>query len=85
MVRGTQSCGTWLEERRQQTTWKHEEIWLTGYLSGMAVALKKDILKDTDNNAIFFWVDNYCRDHSLQGLDVAGEALFYELVRNKKL
>jgi hypothetical protein len=40
-----------------------------------------DLLKETDANAIWTWMDNYCREHPLDPLYIAADTLGSELVR----
>ena len=83
-TRGARSCGIWISDKAnvQAVT---NEAWLVGFLTGMAVNSGKDILKGTDNVSIILWVDNYCRANPLQNLTRAGDTLFEELVKQKRL
>ena len=85
-IRGSRSCGTWIKDRAD-TKWLAlaEQDWLLGFLSGMAFYSSKDILNGTDNESIFLWVDNYCRANPLKSLYHAGDELFDELVKQKRL
>jgi hypothetical protein len=61
------------------------EAWLMGYLSGRASALNKDFLKGTDNESIYVWIDNYCRDNPTKDVDDAAKELVKELIQQKGL
>lgn len=76
----------WLSDR-QERGWQATttEAWLVGYLTGLAMAFEKDILKGTDNPSVFAWMDNRCKANPLSNLSTEGGALFFELVRQKKL
>ncbi len=82
-VRGVRSCGEWVSDNK--TLALGNQTWLLGYLSGIAVATRKQILSGTDNQSIYLWVDNYCRANPLQSLSDAGADLYFELVKQKNL
>ncbi len=85
--RGSRSCRKWTEERVQaegQDKLNKMPIlitksWFLGYLSGRASRTSRDVLKGTDNESIFLWLDNYCSERPQQDLDSAGLALEQEL------
>jgi hypothetical protein len=81
--RGARSCGVWMSDKAKFSV--AHEAWLVGFLTGMALYSDKDILKGTDNESIFLWIDNYCRANPLHNLTRAGDALFEELVKQKRL
>lgn len=83
-VRGSRSCGTWLEER-QRDKHQYAEAWLVGFLSGMAFESDKDFLSGTDNASLDAWMDNYCRRNPLQSMYKGAEGLMMELIRQKGL
>ena len=86
-VRGARSCGQWIELRKTLDAVEAvaQESWFVGYLSGMAAYSDTDILKGTDNPSIFLWLDNYCRAKPLKRIDDAGDELFLELKKQKRL
>src|SRR5713101_6780211 len=65
---GTQfSCGTWVQERSlaQHPKRAQAEAWIVGYLSGVNNSgTGSDMLLGLDE-AIYSWMDNYCRSHPL--------------------
>ena len=85
-VVGTRSCGAWVANSREagfaQAT---DQTWLVGYLSGIAIGMSKDFLKDIDSPSIYLWVDSYCQAHPLLRIDNAGTALALELIKQKRL
>ena len=85
-IRGFTSCGTWVKET-QEDGWGivTSRMWLLGYLSGKASGSGKDVLRGTDNDSIFLWVDNYCKANPLKDIGDAGAALFSELAKKKGL
>jgi hypothetical protein len=74
------SCGTWTMER---TTGGNQalEYWVLGYLSGVNAlgSNDADILANTDANAVWAWMDNYCHQHPLDKLPTAVGPLLHEL------
>ena len=80
------SCGDWVKERKIDSVFQTiSKKWIFGYLSGLAAASGKDILRGTGNESIFLWIDNYCQVNPLKSSDDAGNALFRELVKEKRL
>ena len=77
------SCETWTEVRRTRQTQTSQalEFWVTGFLSGANVFDDTDInfLKGMDSNAIYAWIDNYCKANPLERLPDAAYALTREL------
>jgi len=85
-IRGSASCGQWISDGRQNSERALlSERWLVGFLSGMAFHSGKDFIKGTDNPSIFLWVSNYCQANPLKEIVDAGNALFNELVKQKRL
>jgi hypothetical protein len=63
-----QSCGSWVEARKQDG-WRALAMqqWALGYLSGAAVHSENlNPLRGVDAAAVWLWFDNYCRGHPLQ-------------------
>lgn len=79
------SCGQWVSSRADRTNQVKPpgESWITGYLSGAARESGEDLLKGTDNESLFLWVDNYCRANPLHHLSEAAFRLSVELVKRK--
>ena len=85
-IRGLISCGVWVKDRVEKEIGEVvNEMWLIGYLSGLATGANSDFLRGSDNESIFLWVDNYCRANPLKNLDDAGIYLAYELQKQKGL
>jgi len=83
-IRGVRSCGYWISGKATVQGGANE-AWLLGVLSGMALYSDKDILKGTDNESIYLWMDNYCRANPLKSISNGGDVLFEELLKQKKL
>lgn len=82
---GVPSCGSWVEGRSAEG-WPQvvNKFWLNGYVSGIALDSGIDFLKNTDNNSVFLWVDNYCKANPLSDLHEAGYWLVVELKKRNK-
>jgi hypothetical protein len=78
---GGHSCGTWLETRQNQDAARvGRESWVLGYVSGANSSKDgDDFLVEPDAQAIFAWLDNYCRQHPLERLVKASSMLIDEL------
>ena len=79
---GSNSCGAWTEERARDNQrvqlWKG---WLLDFVSGANIYGNSDILAGADAQAIYGWVDNYCRAHPLDRVFDGAVALVSELLR----
>lgn len=83
-IRGVQSCGDWVQERNSNN-FGGDQIWLVGYMSGIARGTGKDFLIGTDNPSIFLWMDNYCRQNPLKNMADGGDDLFQELKKKNNI
>jgi len=75
--RGAITCETWLAQRPRNS--KAAEAWLLGYLSGLAQERDRDLPDIMDDEALFRWVDDYCRSHPKATSAVAGVQLMSKL------
>jgi len=58
------------------------EEWVLGFVSGANIYDDSaEMLKQTDQHAIFAWVDDYCRTHPVELVDDASFELTQELLR----
>jgi hypothetical protein len=77
------SCGAWLETRRSQGATEVFQVqgWVLGYVSGANAGRNDDtdFLVEPDAEALFAWLDNYCRQHPLDKLTTASNALIHDL------
>lgn len=84
-IAGAPSCGTWVKDRASKD-WPElaDTMWLLGYLSGIATTSRSYFLRDTKNDSLTLWVDNYCQANPLDYLNDAGDKLASELIRRSK-
>jgi hypothetical protein len=77
------SCVTWTKERSNQYSIMSLEMqrWATGFLSGANAASStfKDRLEGIDADAVYAWLDNYCRQNPLEIFPEAVSNLSREL------
>lgn len=77
---GTSSCGRWVEMREDGRAGPMEG-WLMGYLSGKAEGQRVDVLRTTDNQAAYVWMDAYCQANPLRPMLDGAQALFLVLLK----
>ena len=93
-VRGSISCGIWVEERQKEARGEYvgslvNRAWLIGFLSGQAVESDKEFwgkqnVNILDVESVFLWMDNYCRANPLKGVGDGADTLFTERTKGKK-
>jgi hypothetical protein len=78
------SCGTWTQARANQQS-PYMEYWAIGFVSGAHfmrhIEGATGILDGGDAQAIYIWIDNYCRS---KPLDAFPQALFVLVTELKK-
>jgi hypothetical protein len=72
---GTISCGTWTAWRREGRASLPEQ-WILGFLSGVGYegGGGDNPLNGVDADAVWAWMDNYCRANPLDRVAKAGAA-----------
>jgi hypothetical protein len=83
---GTSSCGSWTESRGDNSKYgfvlaSGYQNWVLGFLSGANTEHQADILKNTDLDSVWAWVNNYCQSHPQDQISTAVEHLVVELDR----
>ena len=63
---GTAACGFWTASRHDGVA-SNAEQWILGFLSGIAYATRGKVnpLHKMDDQAVWDWIDNYCKAHPL--------------------
>ena len=79
------SCGTWVKERNARNTQIYE-TWVLGFLTGANIfgGSNTDFLKGLDAEAIFAWIDNYCKTHPSENLSKSAVTLTHKLNNHTK-
>ena len=74
------SCEAWTSDRNARQS-QARELWVIGYLGGTKAsdADNPNFLNGMDGNAIFAWIDNYCKAKPPDNLVTALLALAREL------
>lgn len=86
---GMPSCGAWTSARaygRSNGEAAQYEKWAMGFESGLNWAksgARGDVLRNTDTEAAFGWVDQFCRERPLETLLWAVVNLDRELARRR--
>jgi len=77
---GLGSCGTWTADRAARDVDEvADRAWVVGYLSGAAVwGPDLNPLQGVDAQAVWAWLDNYCRAHPLVKIQEAANAFIDE-------
>jgi hypothetical protein len=77
---GLSACWTWTADRAARTYPEvGDEQWVVGFLSAVAVwAPNLEPLQGVDAEAVFSWMDTYCRAHPLVILGEAAKAFVQE-------
>jgi hypothetical protein len=81
VVVGGDDCGIWVASRTARTSVALEAL-TQGFLNGLALGSGVEFWQATDSTisreAVYLWMDNYCRQHPLEQLTKAWVALFTE-------
>ena len=60
-IRGAPSCENWVKDHREKgILFIGDSNWLIGFLSGIAYSSRRDIIKETNNESMYLWVDKFC-------------------------
>lgn len=81
MGAGTISCGKWTTDRRdpKSTLALLDASWVVGFLSGIGWVGQNgdDPLRGLDGEAVWAWIDNYCKANPLDSLDTAAVRFYF--------
>ena len=73
-------CQTWTERRTSQQRMDAPQMWLAGYMTGLASAYGIDALAITDADNVFTWMDKYCDAYPDEPISSGGLIKFRDLV-----
>ena len=81
-LRGASPCAHWTKGRAQNDA-NYEKTWLTGYFSGMSIALDINFWgnkgsDELETETAWKWIDGYCAANTQNSLVQAAEKLFVE-------
>jgi hypothetical protein len=79
---GTMTCEAWTTARRDPhgSGGLMNEQWVVGFLSGIGsmVLGELDPLHGLDADAVYHWMDDYCRSHPLEKIEAAARVFIQE-------
>ena len=74
------NCETWTKDKEEDCeAYRFDRVYLIGFLRGVNSLAPKDIMASTDAEGLTGWIDNYCKEHPLDAIDDAANALALEL------
>ena len=73
-------CAEWKRRREAQERIDAPQMWLVGYLTGMASAYRADVLAHIDAPQIFSWTDAWCAGNEAAPLSAGAQVLFRQLL-----
>ena len=68
-------CAEWAARRTAGKKLDPPQMWLVGFMTGMATSYRIDVLSITDAPSIFTWIDGYCESNSAETLSTGAQAL----------
>ena len=74
------SCTEWTARRADGGRPDPPQMWFAGFMTGLATALRVDVLAITDAPAMFAWMDGFCAEHPAEVLSTGAGILFNELL-----
>jgi len=82
---GMGSCGDWTAARRAPSSWEAlaRGEWILGYVVGVAEETHIDLLRGTDADGVWAWIDNYCATDPLKTQKNAADAFITSVLRRK--
>lgn len=72
-------CSVWSERRAAAARVDPPQMWLSGYLTGLAAAYRIDALAITDASRVFEWMDKYCVAYPNEPISTGAAILFHDL------
>lgn len=70
-------------EKNKLAPYDRTASWIFGFLSGVATASDRDLLRGVAPTAVADWISTYCRQNPDDGLDLATARLFQALTNRK--
>ena len=74
-------CREWLARRQSGERVDPPQMWLSGFMTGLASAHNVDALAIIDAPSLFAWMDDYCGRQPEDAISSGGLVLFDELKR----
>jgi hypothetical protein len=82
---GLRSCGAWTKAKEEKASgYVVYRTWVTGFLSGMAVAKSSNLFDRIDADALEYSMNKYCAENPLSSIGAAAFDVFYMVYEKKK-
>ncbi len=78
---GDWRCTDWNARRQSGERADPPQMWLAGFMTGLATARDVDILSITDATSLFGWMDKFCARLPDKPVSAGGILFFAELKR----
>ena len=72
-------CSAWQTRRATGERVDAPQMWLSGFMTGLASAREVDVLSFSHAEALFAAMDKFCTAHPEQNLSAGGLALFEQI------
>lgn len=88
--RGFTYCGEWVKSRKTTVgtiegfSRLNVEAKLVAFLSGLAVGVQNDFLRDANLESLYLWMDNYCEKNPLSNSFEGAAYLALELTEKRR-
>ena len=73
------SCQDWMDRRLSKAGLTAPQMWLSGFMTGLASANRVDALAITDAQGVFTWMDKYCVAYPLENISSGALIMFVDL------
>ena len=73
-------CQEWQARRQAGTRLDPPQMWLSGFMTGLATARDVDVLAFTNGPALFKAMDAFCIAHPEQDLSAGGLEIFQQIL-----
>ena len=76
------SCKDWQTRRASGERVDAPQMWLSGYMTGLAIARDLDVLAFTHPTKLFEAMDKFCAAHPRQNISAGGVVIFGQIVHS---
>ena len=76
---GDWPCSVWQARRASGKQVDAPQMWLSGFMTGLATARDIDVLSYTHAEALFVAMDKFCATHPEQNISAGGLAVFEQI------
>ena len=75
-------CQEWQQRRASGERVDAPQMWLSGYMTGLATARDLDVLAYTHPTKLFEAMDKFCAAHPEQNLSAGGIVIFDQIIHS---